>query len=161
MNVLLIGAGAVGQAYGYHFQRGGAAVTFFVRARYADEARRGFGLYPLNRRNPREAPVHFEGFEVAPSRDERRVLLERVAVRLRIRVDRGTTREAGRIPAAMGGSCPAWADDPAAVVRGQPRSMVLARDSNCYPEVPATRLRAALDERAQRGLDDLVEEDGQ
>jgi len=70
VNVLLIGAGAVGQAYGYHFQRGGAEVTFFVRERYADEARRGFDLYPLNRRNPREAPVHFEGFEVLTEMSE-------------------------------------------------------------------------------------------
>ncbi len=62
--VLLIGAGAVGQAYGYHFQRGGAEVGYFVREAYADEARAGFDLYPMNRRTPRAAPQRFDGFGV-------------------------------------------------------------------------------------------------
>ncbi len=64
MKVLLIGAGAVGQVYGYHFQRGGAEVAFYVRGRYAAATRAGFDLYPLNRKSPRAAPVRFEGFEV-------------------------------------------------------------------------------------------------
>jgi len=62
--VLLIGAGAVGQVYGYHFQRGGAEVAFYVREKYAEDARKGFDLYPMNRKNPRSAPVRFEGFDV-------------------------------------------------------------------------------------------------
>lgn len=70
MKVLLIGAGAVGQSYGYHFQRGGADISFFVREKYAEEARRGFDLYPLNRRNPREAPIHLEGFDVLTKMEE-------------------------------------------------------------------------------------------
>lgn len=65
MDVLLIGAGAVGQVYGYHFQRGGARVAFFVREKYADAARQGFTLYDFNRSRARRGePIRFEGFEV-------------------------------------------------------------------------------------------------
>ncbi|MHC4830283.1 MAG: ketopantoate reductase family protein [Planctomycetota bacterium] len=64
MRVLLVGAGSVGQVYGYHFQQGGAEVGFLVRPRYRAEVERGFSLYPLNGKRPREAPVRFEGFEV-------------------------------------------------------------------------------------------------
>jgi 2-dehydropantoate 2-reductase len=64
MNILLIGAGAVGQVYGYHYQQGGADVAFFVREKYAEETRKGFDLYNLNRRGGWKAPVHFEGFDV-------------------------------------------------------------------------------------------------
>jgi len=64
MNVLVVGAGSVGQVYGYHFQRGGAEVAFFVREKYAEDARKGFDLYALNRPGGREAPVHFDGFDV-------------------------------------------------------------------------------------------------
>ncbi len=64
MRVLLIGAGAVGQVYGYHFQQGGAEVAFVVRPKYEAQVRQGFDLYPLNRKRPREAPVRFDGFGV-------------------------------------------------------------------------------------------------
>ncbi|MBW2463069.1 MAG: hypothetical protein JRH11_15575 [Deltaproteobacteria bacterium] len=64
MRVLLVGAGSVGQVYGYHFHRGGAKVAFFVRDKYAEDARRGFDLYSLNRRRGREAPAHFDEFDV-------------------------------------------------------------------------------------------------
>ena len=37
MNVLLVGAGAVGQVYARHLQRGGAQITFFVREKYRAE----------------------------------------------------------------------------------------------------------------------------
>lgn len=62
MNILLIGAGAVGQVYGHHFELGGASVAFFVREKYAAETRRGFDLYNLNRRGARKAPAHFDRF---------------------------------------------------------------------------------------------------
>lgn len=63
MNVLIVGAGAVGQVYGRHLALGGAHVYYFVREKYADECRRGFTFYPLNRRKPRAAPVQMS---VAP-----------------------------------------------------------------------------------------------
>jgi 2-dehydropantoate 2-reductase len=62
MRALIVGAGAVGQVFGYHLARGGAQVGFLVKPRYADEARRGYTLYPLNQRG---APaVRFTDFEV-------------------------------------------------------------------------------------------------
>ena len=48
MRVLIVGAGAVGQVFGYHLARSGARVGFLVKPAYADEARRGYTLYPLN-----------------------------------------------------------------------------------------------------------------
>jgi len=64
-NILLVGAGAVGQAYGRHLQLGGARVTFLVKPKYAAEARAGFTVYPLNTKaGKRREPTRFEGFEV-------------------------------------------------------------------------------------------------
>lgn len=63
MNVLIVGAGAVGQVYGRHLALGGAHVYYFVREKYAAECRRGFTFYPLDRRKPRAAPVRMS---VAP-----------------------------------------------------------------------------------------------
>lgn len=69
--ILLVGAGAVGQAYGRHLQLGGADVTFFTKPKYADEARAGFTLYALNTRaGKRREPVRMEGFGVVTSADE-------------------------------------------------------------------------------------------
>ena len=48
MRVLVVGAGAVGQVYGYYLQKGGADVSFYVRAKYVSEIRDGLTLHPLN-----------------------------------------------------------------------------------------------------------------
>jgi ketopantoate reductase len=61
MRILLVGAGAVGQVYGYHLQRGGAEVSFFVRERYVAELERGLTLYPLNVSRQPE-PLEMQGF---------------------------------------------------------------------------------------------------
>ena len=45
MNVLVVGAGAVGQVYGYHLARGGADVSFYIKEQYAAELSGGFDLY--------------------------------------------------------------------------------------------------------------------
>ncbi len=50
MRVLIVGAGSVGQVYGWHLQQGGAEVHVFVREKYAAEARAGFVLYPPGKR---------------------------------------------------------------------------------------------------------------
>ncbi len=47
MKVLLVGAGAVGLVYGYHLQKGGADVSFFVREKYLNDVARGFRMDPL------------------------------------------------------------------------------------------------------------------
>src|SRR5262245_10048873 len=71
MNILLIGAGAVGQAYGRHLQLGGARVSFMVREKYAEACRVGLTLYPLNRpKATRWQPVPFAGFGVLTRTDE-------------------------------------------------------------------------------------------
>lgn len=64
MKALLVGAGAVGQVYGRHLARGGAAVTFYVKPKYADAARSGFVLYPLNDKRAQDNPTHFTDLEV-------------------------------------------------------------------------------------------------
>ncbi len=70
MNILLVGAGAVGQAYGRHFQRGGAKITFLVRPKYEEELRQGFDMYPLNERKAKDGPVHFSDFDVITNNSE-------------------------------------------------------------------------------------------
>jgi len=63
--VLLVGAGAVGQAYGFHLQQGGTRVAFLVKPKYAEAARAGFSVYPLNTKaGKRREPTPFSGFEV-------------------------------------------------------------------------------------------------
>ena len=62
--VLVVGAGAVGQVYGRHLARGGAAVTFLVKPAHAAELAGGLTLYPLNRpRRQRAQPVRFTDFQ--------------------------------------------------------------------------------------------------
>ena len=63
LRVLIVGAGAVGQAYGYHMQKGGAEVAFFVREKYRADLASGVVVYPLNRRAAWD-PVVFSGFEL-------------------------------------------------------------------------------------------------
>ncbi len=48
MNVLIVGAGAVGQVYGYHLAKGGADVSFYIKEQHAAELDRGFDLYRLS-----------------------------------------------------------------------------------------------------------------
>ena len=57
MNILLVGAGAVGQVLGHHFARGGARVAFYVRPRHAEATRKGFTLAALG---TRRAPERLE-----------------------------------------------------------------------------------------------------
>jgi hypothetical protein len=67
--VLLVGAGAIGQVFGWHLQSAGCKVSFLVREKYAEQARRGFTLYPLGLRG-RYEPIRFSGFDVLLSLQE-------------------------------------------------------------------------------------------
>jgi 2-dehydropantoate 2-reductase len=62
MRVLIVGAGAVGQVFGHHLALGGAEVTFLIKPAYAEDCRRGFTLYALDRKPPQ--PHRFAGFGV-------------------------------------------------------------------------------------------------
>ncbi len=69
MKILIVGAGAVGLVYGRHLALGGAEVSFLVKPKYAEDCRKGFALYPLNK--GRTAPAErFEGFGVCTSAQE-------------------------------------------------------------------------------------------
>ncbi len=66
---LVIGAGAVGQVYARHLQKAGVEVCFFVKPKYAEEARAGYTVYPLG--ESREGkPFRFDGFGVVTSVEE-------------------------------------------------------------------------------------------
>lgn len=67
MHALLVGAGAVGQVYGRHLQRGGAQVSFLVKPKHLDEVRAGFSMADLNAGGRLE---RFEGYGVASTLDE-------------------------------------------------------------------------------------------
>ncbi len=54
LRVLIVGAGAVGQVYGHHLQRGGAQVTFFVRPKHRAEAEAELRLYVMRGKHGRE-----------------------------------------------------------------------------------------------------------
>lgn len=71
MNVLIVGAGAVGQVYGHALAQAGARVHFLVRPRYLEAARRGFVLYPFHHKGG-AAPQRFTDFTVHSTLDELR-----------------------------------------------------------------------------------------
>lgn len=45
MNVLIVGAGAVGKVYAYHLSKGGAKVTFLIKEKYKVEMKQPIILY--------------------------------------------------------------------------------------------------------------------
>ncbi len=73
--VLLVGAGAVGQAYGYLLSCAGADVAYFVKDRHAAATRQGFRLYRipsirLTGKNQLRDPIRFECFRVVTKLEE-------------------------------------------------------------------------------------------
>ena len=69
MRVLLVGAGAVGQVYGWHFSKGGADVAFLVRSRHRETLLAGLPLYPHPHQKHRE-PIVWSDFDVVTTDDE-------------------------------------------------------------------------------------------
>ena len=69
MNILVVGAGAVGQVYGRHLQLGGAKVSFLVRPKHAGEHDDGFMMYPLRTKGAYDRVV-FRPDAVLTSLDE-------------------------------------------------------------------------------------------
>jgi 2-dehydropantoate 2-reductase len=68
--VLLVGAGAVGQVFGKYLQAAGCELSFLVKEKYAEEARRGFTLYELGLLARRDEPATLSGFGVHVSNEE-------------------------------------------------------------------------------------------
>lgn len=66
--ILLVGAGAVGQAYGYHLRRGGAEVSYLVKPKYRAQVEAGFLLYRHQLIGEPRA-LHFGDFEVLTDHD--------------------------------------------------------------------------------------------
>lgn len=63
-NILIVGAGAVGQVYGYQFAQSGNQVSFFVKEKYLDSLNNGLTLYHLNQDKKRKRPIHFHDYGV-------------------------------------------------------------------------------------------------
>ncbi|MEM9069739.1 MAG: 2-dehydropantoate 2-reductase [Myxococcota bacterium] len=63
---LLVGAGAVGQVYGYHLAQAGAHTSLLVRPKYADDCRKGLRLYEMKGKRGRIAHL-FQPDEVFTS----------------------------------------------------------------------------------------------
>ena len=71
MRVLIVGAGVIGQVYGFHLAQSGAEVCFLVKDKHAASARKGFTLYPLNRgRKERTTPVRWADYHVLTATSE-------------------------------------------------------------------------------------------
>ncbi len=66
-NILIIGAGAVGQAYGYQFAQAGNKVSFFIKEKYRDELAQGLTLYHLNQDKKRKRPIDFKDYGLVTS----------------------------------------------------------------------------------------------
>jgi 2-dehydropantoate 2-reductase len=66
MNILIVGAGAVGLVYGHHFANAGHQVTFFVKEKYQQtleaEKQKGVVLYHLNNDKHLQQPLRFTRF---------------------------------------------------------------------------------------------------
>lgn len=68
MHVLIVGAGSIGQLYGYFIQRGGASVDVYVKPHYVEDAERGYRLY--ERRKGLQSPDVFSPDGICTSPDE-------------------------------------------------------------------------------------------
>jgi len=68
--ILLVGAGATGQVFGWFLQAAGCELSFLVKEKYAEEARRGFTLYELGLFEPEPTPLRFSGFQVLTSPEQ-------------------------------------------------------------------------------------------
>ena len=64
MNILIVGAGAVGKVYGRHLALGGAKVSFYVKDKYAEAVKRGLTFYVLNDKKTRHTPLIWKDYGV-------------------------------------------------------------------------------------------------
>lgn len=62
LEVLVVGAGAVGQVFAYHLRRAGANVTFYVREKYISELAQGLTLYEMKMGSKHKKARRFVSF---------------------------------------------------------------------------------------------------
>lgn len=62
--ILIVGAGAVGQVYGYQLASAGHDVHFFVKEKYKEELEQGLTLYKLNTDKQKSKPIQFNNFRI-------------------------------------------------------------------------------------------------
>lgn len=65
--ILIVGAGAVGQVYGYQFAQAGHQVSFFVKEKYRPSLEKGLTLYNLNSDKKKTKPITFSNFDTLSS----------------------------------------------------------------------------------------------
>lgn len=63
-HILIVGAGAVGQVYGYQFAQAGNQVSFLVKEKYQQQLAKGLTLYHLNRDKHKKRPIQFREFAI-------------------------------------------------------------------------------------------------
>ncbi|MFN3587571.1 MAG: ketopantoate reductase family protein [Moraxellaceae bacterium] len=68
MNILVVGAGAVGQVYARYLAEGGARITFFVKPKHAPALAAGLSLTRLG--HLRQHQEHWRDYRVASTLDE-------------------------------------------------------------------------------------------
>ncbi len=70
MNILIVGAGAIGQVFGYHLSLSGAEVSFFIKEKYKekynDKLQTGLLLYSINKKKYLE----FRSFKILTTFEE-------------------------------------------------------------------------------------------
>jgi len=64
MNILIVGAGAVGSVFGYHLHEGGAKVSFLVKPHHLDSMKNGIQLYFKKTASKKSKPVLFTDYQV-------------------------------------------------------------------------------------------------
>ena len=64
MNILIVGAGAVGCVYGYHLHEGGAKISYLVKPRHLDSLKNGIQLYFKKTASKKSKSVLFTDFKV-------------------------------------------------------------------------------------------------
>ncbi len=64
MNILIVGAGAVGSVYGYHLHEGGAKVSYLVKPRHLDSMKNGIQLYFKKIASKKSKSILFTDYKV-------------------------------------------------------------------------------------------------
>ena len=64
MNILIVGAGAVGSVFGYHLQNGGAKISYLVKPNHLDSMKNGIQLYLKKTASKKSKSIRFTNYQV-------------------------------------------------------------------------------------------------